>query len=161
MSKETPIHNLPEKYEMLFTCLREVFPALKNYSDETLEHKLGEKQVPFIADEFNSYLVRKQPVGAVIQRNAKLTEGCKILNVVQQQLINYHYPQVAVTVENVVKNFSLVDDYELRKEEERVAWLKKSFPGYWKLMDKRYPEVPAEYVADFRRDRYKNELEYA
>jgi hypothetical protein len=118
------MRNEDEKCAVLLECVRGVFPHLRNFSDELLAEKIGSKRLPFLAEEFQSYIQRNQPVGIGMQRTAKLNEGRRLATIVRDQLVAYHYPPVAITPKNLCENLSLIDDYFVRlkladEEEER------------------------------------------
>ena len=134
MSKEVPIQHLSEKIEILLACIRDAFPNMKHFSDDTLKDKIGEKRLPFFADELHAYIYRDMPVGNVVQRNAKLAEGARLIKLVQQQLIAYTHPQVAVTAKTVCEHLDLIDDFMIRTAERKRVEHESAFPGYAMLM---------------------------
>jgi hypothetical protein len=138
---------------VLLACLRNVFPTKRNFPDDMLLAEIGSKpeQARAIA-QFEGYVKRNVEVGKVMQRLDAVAEGDKILRIVQQQLQRYQFPTRAVTITTVCANLNLVDDFLIRKEAERQAWLETQFPGYAGLMAKKYPEIP---------DWYKQEKIYA
>lgn len=118
-----------DKIALLLDCVRSVFPHLKSFSDQMLTEKIGSKKTPFIAEEFQSYVLRNQPTGIVVSRAVKTNEGMKLAKIVRDQLVAFHYPPVAITPKNLCENLSLIDDYFVRltladeEEEQRVREL--------------------------------------
>jgi hypothetical protein len=129
---------------ILLACLRNVFPTKRNFPDDMLLTEIGNKadQARAVA-QFNGYVQRNLEVGKLLQRNEAIAEGDKLLGIVVRQIQEYHYPNKPVTITTVCASLSLVDDYLIRKEAERIAFLKEQFPGYWKKMAPCYPEIPA------------------
>ena len=129
---------------VLLTCLRSIFPTKRNFPDDLLLAEIGTKadQTRAVA-QFDGYVKRNLEVGRVMQRNEAIVEGDKVLKMVVHQIQEYQYPGRAITVNNVCASLNLVDDYLIRKETERIAFLKEQFPGYWKRMAACYPEIPA------------------
>ncbi len=129
---------------VLLACLRNVFPTKRNFPDDMLLAEIGtQAEQGRAVAQFNGYLQRNLEVGTVMQRNDAIVEGDSVLKMVIHQIQEYSYPGKAITITNVCANLHLVDDYLIRKESERIAFLKEQFPGYWKTMARCYPEIPA------------------
>ncbi len=136
---------------ILLTCLRNAFPTKRNFPDDLLLAEIGTKaeQTRAIA-QFTGYVQRNLETGRVMSRNESIVEGDKIFKIVQRQIQQYQYKgHMPVTITNVCAHLNLVDDYLIRKEKERVDWLKAQFPGYWKKMAAYYPEIPANYEKQY------------
>lgn len=131
---------------VLLACLRNAFPTKRNFPDDLLLAEIGTKAEQNRAfAQFAGYVQRNLDIGRVMQRNEAIAEGDKIIKMVVRQIQEYAYPSKPVTVATVCASLNLVDDYLIRKEAERVAFLKEQFPGYWKQLAPCYPEIPAGY----------------
>ena len=130
-------------HTVLLICLRNVFPTKRNFADDLLLAEIGTKaeQGRAVA-QFNGYVQRDLEADKVMPRIEAIAEGDAVLRMVIHQIQEYQYPGKAITIANVCASLNLVDDYLIRKEKERIAFLKEQFPGYWKKMASCYPEIP-------------------
>src|SRR3954470_15943179 len=74
-------------HAVLLTCLRNVFPTKRNFPDDLLLAEIGTKseQARAVA-QFNGYINRNVEASALVQRNAAIVEGDKLLRIVMRQM---------------------------------------------------------------------------
>ena len=69
--------------DLLITCLREIFPHLKKFSEASFEYKLGGRaKFDQAAQEFLAYIERDR----VMMKNERIHEGIQLLEMLRDEM---------------------------------------------------------------------------